>query len=124
MYFGAGMYFWWIGTAIWVLADAKEVGISRNRLSGIGKLVPWGWFLLTLLVWIVGFPLYWYCRGQAERTAAMQAAWRSPSVGAGAMIPRGGIQALDDLEKLAALKDRGLVSQSEFETKKKQLLGL
>jgi hypothetical protein len=31
---------------------------------------------------------------------------------------------IDDLEKLAALKDRGLITDEEFNQKKKQLLGL
>lgn len=31
---------------------------------------------------------------------------------------------IDDIEKLGALKERGLITESEFEAKKKQLLGL
>lgn len=31
---------------------------------------------------------------------------------------------LDELEKLAALKDKGIITEEEFNTKKKQLLGL
>ncbi len=31
---------------------------------------------------------------------------------------------LDDLERLAELKDRGVVTESEFEAKKRQILGL
>lgn len=31
---------------------------------------------------------------------------------------------IDDLEKLAELKDKGIITQEEFEHKKKQLLGL
>ena len=31
---------------------------------------------------------------------------------------------LDELEKLASLKDRGIITEEEFEAKKKQLLGL
>lgn len=31
---------------------------------------------------------------------------------------------LDDLEKLAALRDKGIITEEEFEVKKKQLLGL
>ena len=33
-------------------------------------------------------------------------------------------RALEDLEKLAALRDRGIVTEEEFAAKKKQLLGL
>ena len=31
---------------------------------------------------------------------------------------------MDELEKLAGLKDRGIVTEQEFEQKKRQLLGL
>ncbi len=31
---------------------------------------------------------------------------------------------LDELEKLASLKDKGIVTEDEFQQKKKQLLGL
>ena len=31
---------------------------------------------------------------------------------------------IDDLERLAALKDRGIITESEFEAKKRQILGL
>ena len=31
---------------------------------------------------------------------------------------------MDELEKLARLRDKGIISEEEFEAKKKQLLGL
>ena len=31
---------------------------------------------------------------------------------------------LDELERLASLRDQGIISEEEFEAKKKQLLGL
>lgn len=34
------------------------------------------------------------------------------------------ISGLDDLEKLAALEEKGIISEEEFQAKKKQLLGL
>jgi hypothetical protein len=36
----------------------------------------------------------------------------------------GGISQMDELAKLAKLRDRGIVSPEEFEAKKKQILGL
>lgn len=35
-----------------------------------------------------------------------------------------GYSAADEIEKLARLRDQGLISQQEFEEKKKQILGL
>ncbi len=36
----------------------------------------------------------------------------------------GDIDYLDELERLAALKDEGVLTEDEFEAKKKQILGL
>ena len=42
-----------IGTSIWVLIDAKTIGVKNGEDMG-----PWGWFFVCLLLWIVGFPFY------------------------------------------------------------------
>lgn len=44
----------------------------------------------------------------------------------GSLMEEGGTKTsnLDELEKLAALRDKGIVTEEEFEAKKKQLLGL
>ena len=39
-------------------------------------------------------------------------------------IPRQSPSNIDDLEKLAAMKEKGIVSEEEFNAKKKQILGL
>jgi hypothetical protein len=38
--------------------------------------------------------------------------------------PSGGVDVLEQLEKLASLRDKGILTESEFTTKKRQLLGL
>ena len=47
-----------IGTSIWVLVDAKTIGVKKGQLKGLADLGPWGWFFVCLLLWIVGFPFY------------------------------------------------------------------
>ena len=48
-----------IGTSIWVLVDAQQIGIKRGQLGGgFLDMTPGGWFFLCLLLCIVGFPLY------------------------------------------------------------------
>ena len=47
----------------------------------------------------------------------------SKSMGTAIMGPSA-VSPLDELEKLASLRDRGIVSEEEFQLKKKQLLGL
>ncbi len=53
-------------------------------------------------------------QGDAQPTAPAPAA----------PVPTGGADYIAELEKLADLRDRGIISSEEFEAKKKQLLGL
>ena len=47
-----------IGTSIWVYFDAKAIGVKKGQVTGFADMSPLGWFFATLLLWIVGFPLY------------------------------------------------------------------
>jgi hypothetical protein len=47
-----------IGTSIWVLIDAKSIGVKKGQIGGMWNLGPWGWFFVCLLLWIIGFPFY------------------------------------------------------------------
>ncbi|MDD5384561.1 MAG: hypothetical protein PHG89_06745 [Gallionella sp.] len=56
--------------AIWVLYDAKKIGVRKGLVSGIGNLSPWGWFWLTSILGIIGFGIYWYHRGKLIEAVA------------------------------------------------------
>ena len=56
-----------VATSIWVLIDAKRIGVKKGQITGIGNLNPWGWFIVCLLLWIVGFPFYLAKRPQYKR---------------------------------------------------------
>ena len=43
--------------AVWVYIDSRRRGIVKSGNS-IGQSGPIGWALITLLLWIVGFPWY------------------------------------------------------------------
>jgi len=47
-----------LATSIWVLVDAKSIGVQKGQVPGFTDIGPWGWFFACLLLWIVGFPLY------------------------------------------------------------------
>lgn len=47
-----------IGTSIWVLIDAKTIGVKKGQIDGMGNLGAYGWFFACLLIWIIGFPFY------------------------------------------------------------------
>ena len=105
-----------IGTSIWVLFDAKSIGVKKGQIAGMGSMGPWGWFGICLLLWIVGFPFYLAKRGEYKKinSRPIQTPERhSPSLGS---------DAIAQLEKLAQLKEKGIITEDEFAMKKKELL--
>lgn len=79
-----------IGTSIWVLIDAKAIGVRKGQISGLGNMGPWGWFFGCLLLWIIGFPLYLAKRNEFKRAnaAALMPSAPAPIVTAGSVPPR------------------------------------
>jgi hypothetical protein len=48
-----------IVSSLWVLSDSIRLGAKRGGLGGgLLDMGPVGWFLVTLLFWIVGMPCY------------------------------------------------------------------
>jgi len=56
-----------LGTSIWVLFDAKTIGVKKGQIEGIANMGAWGWFFACLLLWIIGFPVYLAKRGEYKR---------------------------------------------------------
>ena len=113
-----------IVSAIWVFIDAKNIGVKKGLIPGMGNIGPWGWFFVTLLLWIVGFPMYLYYRGKFKLAVASSTTPVSAPISGSFNSTQSQSMAIEDLEKLAALKEKGLITDGEFEAKKKQLLGL
>lgn len=86
-----------------VSLDKGGLGKNKIKINGKGTLLA-----------EVEMPKSWAEKVQAFITEEVQAlkGINSPS------------SSIDDLEKLASLKDKGIISQEEFEQKKKQILGL
>jgi hypothetical protein len=104
-------------SSIWVYFDAKSNRIAKGLTSGFFNLGPAGWFWVCLLLWIVGFPSYLAKRGSLKRLAS-ERAQNSPS-------PRASSQPVDSLaqlEKLGELRQKGVLTDAEFDEKKKELL--
>lgn len=59
-----------VASSLWVLCDAKTLGIQKGQLSGFADMGPWGWFFASLLIWIIAFPLYLAKRGEYKRMLA------------------------------------------------------
>ena len=98
-----------IGTSIWVLVDAKSIGVKKGQITGLGNMGPWGWFFACLLLWIVGFPMYLIKRGEFKKANAS-------SVGVQ------GVNGLEALEKLGELRAKAVITDEEFAKKKQQVL--
>ncbi len=56
-----------LGTSVWVLFDARSIGVKKGMVKGLANMGPWGWFFVTLFLWIVGFPAYLAMRGKYKK---------------------------------------------------------
>jgi hypothetical protein len=112
-------FFLWI---IWIWLLIRVFGdIFRADVSGWAKA---GWMVFVLILPFLGVFIYLITQGddmgrrEVERIQAIDQAQRDyirDAAGAS-----GGVA--EELEKLAALKDRGVISDAEFESQKSKLL--
>lgn len=98
-----------LGTSIWVLVDAKSIGVKKGQIKGMGNMGPWAWFFVCLLLWIIGFPFYLAKRGEFKRVNSGQSNSMSND-------------SISQLEKLAEMKEKGILTEEEFAAKKQELL--
>jgi hypothetical protein len=131
--FGDGQIFWsflvfffWI---IWIwLAITVFVDIFRSRdLSGVGKMV---WVLLVVLVPYLGVFAYLLLRGGRMHERAVEAAQAQDKAfrqyvqdAAGNGSSGNGHSTAEELSRLADLKDRGVITDAEFERLKAKAVG-
>jgi hypothetical protein len=121
--FGDGQVFWsflvfffWI---IWIwLAITVFIDIFRSKdLTGVGKMV---WVLLVVLIPYVGVFAYLLLRGGKMHERAVESAQAQDQafrqyVQQAAGTSGNGRSTADELSRLADLKDRGVISEEEFE---------
>ena len=111
------LFFLWIMLVFHVIGD-----IFRSRdLSGGGKAL---WLLVVIALNYIGVFIYLIVRGakmhehDAAAFAANEAAAREYIRNAAGQAP----SAADELERLAGLKDRGVIDEAEFATLKAKVL--
>ncbi|MFC1806001.1 tetratricopeptide repeat protein [Planctomycetota bacterium] len=107
-----------LATSIWVLIDAKTIGVRKGLLSGFVDMGPWGWFFACLLLWIIGFPLYLAMRPELKKTAARGRRYRDWGVALAQMGKRDEAE-----EKWAKALELDPALKSQIEEMRKQLLG-
>jgi hypothetical protein len=105
---------------IWVLVAVIGDLFSDHRVSGWGKA---GWSVLVLLLPFLGVFLYLIARGGSmhERAANRQAESQRQLDAYVRRTAAAGSPA-DELVKLADLRERGTISEAEFEQAKAKLL--
>lgn len=99
-------------TSLGVLVDSISIGVRRGRIKGFFNMGPAGWFFSCLLLWILAFPAYLVKRNEYRRVAAMEG---QPAGIHPEDIPH-------QISKLAELRAQGVVTDGEFQAKKKELL--
>jgi type VI protein secretion system component VasK len=108
----------WIWVLIWVFID-----IFRSRdLSGWAKAL---WFLFVLFIPIIGVVVYLIARGDSMSERAAQQAQQQDQEFRGYVREAAAdspASTADQLAKLADLRDRGVISDGEFERQKAKVL--
>jgi uncharacterized membrane protein len=101
-----------IGTSLWVLFDSVSIGVKKGGIKGFFDMGPAGWFFSCLLLWIVAFPVYLAKRSEYKQATAMDTERTSAR---DSDIP-------SQIRKLAELRAQGILTEEEFQTKKRELL--
>jgi hypothetical protein len=112
----------WIWVLIWVITDI----FSSPDLSGGAKA---GWFAFVFFIPLIGLLFYLIARGdemhnRAEVRAARNVEYRrsyNSGVSASA-APESRASTVDQLQSLADARDRGTITDQEFEAQKAKIL--
>ncbi len=105
----------WIWILIYVFID-----IFRSPdLSGWAKAL---WFLFVLIIPLVGVLVYVIARGEKMHEHGMQAAQQQDEAARSYIQQVAGTNSADQLAKLADLRERGVITDQEFEQQKAKIL--
>ncbi|MGI5924524.1 MAG: SHOCT domain-containing protein [Lentisphaeria bacterium] len=114
-----------IGTIIWAGNDAKKIELNKYKLNGV--TTPMNTVICCILLWVVAFPWYLVNKGKIARGEAELIKGCTLSCKESSTSPVS-CQTKDDklaqLEKLAHLKEKGILSEEEFQAEKAKLLSL
>lgn len=103
------LYFVVIISSIWVFFDRRSIKVEKSHLKGFWGMGAFSWFISCLLLWIVAFPMYLIKRGHLKNLA-------------GNTQKASDSNKLENLQKLGELKEKGVISDEEFEKEKAKLI--
>ena len=110
------LFFIWIWILITVFADI----FRSHDLGGFAKAL---WVIFVVVVPFLGVLIYLIARGKGMQDRAAQRASRQEQEFRGyVQDAAGSTGTADQLAKLADLKDRGVLSESEFDAEKAKIL--
>lgn len=114
---------WIVGFVLWIwLVIAIFTDVFRDQeMSGWVKAA---WVIFVIIVPFLGVLVYLIARGGKMREHAMQAAQDEEEATQQYIrsVATDGSNTADELSKLAALRDQGVLSQQEFEEQKARIL--
>jgi ABC-type multidrug transport system fused ATPase/permease subunit len=110
------LFFMWIWIAVMVVVDI----FRSHDMGGVAKAL---WFLFVILIPFLGIFIYLIARGgkMHERQVA-DATAQQKAFDQYVQQTAGSTDVASQLEKLAALRDQGVLSPQEFEAQKAKLL--
>jgi len=103
----------------WILITIF-IDIFRSQdLSGWGKAL---WFLFVLLIPLIGVLVYLIVRGGSMHDRAVKQAQQQDEQFRAYVQDTAGTNPADQLTKLADLRDKGVITQAEFDAQKAKIL--
>lgn len=104
---------------IWVLVIVIGDVFRSSDLGGLGKGF---WMLFIIIIPWVGVLFYIILRGGSMHERSEQAHLAAADKQRAYIQSVAGLSTADELSKLAELKEKGVISDAEFETQKAKLL--
>ena len=110
------VFFLWIFLLIQVIVDV----FRSHDMGGFAKAL---WILFVIVLPFLGVLIYLIARGGKMQQHQMDAAKAQQQAFDSYVKQAAGSSSADELAKLADLKSKGVISDSEFEAQKAKLLG-
>lgn len=109
------LFILWIWIVITVFID-----VFRSHMSGWAKA---GWFILIIVLPFLGVLVYLVARGGKMRERAIEDAQEQDAAFRSYVKDAAGGGGAEEVAKLAELRDKGVISEAEFQQGKAKALG-
>ena len=111
-------FFLWV---IWLMLLFRVFGdIFRSDASGVAKA---GWILFVLVLPFLGVLVYLVTQGNNMAQRDVETMQAIDDAQKAYIRDAAGVSTADELEKLAALNQKGVLSDDEFQAQKAKILG-